>query len=144
MNFGEVYSALQQGVIDGEENPLAIIDSARLYEVQKYLSTTGHVFAVYLPVISKAFFDALPEDQQTLIRESMKTASDYQQEIINSEEAAQLQKIRDAGVEVTELSPEEKQAFVDQTASVREKYREQVGEDVYDRWVAAVSEASAN
>ena len=53
MNFGEVYSALQQGVIDGQENPLAIITSQRFYEVQKYLSTTGHVFAVYMPVISK-------------------------------------------------------------------------------------------
>jgi TRAP-type C4-dicarboxylate transport system substrate-binding protein len=62
MNFGEVYSALQQGVIDGQENPLAIITSQRFYEVQKYLSTTGHVFAVYMPVVSKPFFDSIRQN----------------------------------------------------------------------------------
>jgi tripartite ATP-independent transporter DctP family solute receptor len=74
MNFGEVYSALQQGVIDGQENPLAIITSQRFYEVQKYLSTTGHVFAVYMPVVSKPFFDSLSAEHQQLIRASMARA----------------------------------------------------------------------
>jgi tripartite ATP-independent transporter DctP family solute receptor len=144
MNFGEVYSALQQGVIDGEENPLAIITSQRFYEVQKYLSTTAHVFAVYMPVISKPFFDGLPAEHQQLIRESMTVARDYQAELIAAEDAAQLEQIRMAGVEVLELTPEQRQVFADKTESVRLQYRKEVGAETYDAWVAAVKAASGN
>lgn len=143
MNFGEVYSALQQGVIDGQENPVSIIDSSRFYEVQKYLSTTEHVFTVYMPVISHSFFNKLGTEQQKLIQESMIEAGRYQQEIIASEEAAQLKKIREAGVEVIELTPEQRDVFSQKTEDVRKKYRKTVGGDIYDKWTAAVEEAKA-
>jgi tripartite ATP-independent transporter DctP family solute receptor len=143
MNFGEVYSALQQGVIDGEENPIAIIDSARFYEVQKYMSLTGHVFAVYIPVISKPFFDSLSPEYQKLIRESLVSATAYQQELINSEEAAQLDIIRAAGVTVTNLTPEQRQAFSDKTKDIRAKYRDEIGAEVFDTWLAEVAAESA-
>lgn len=144
MNFGEVYSALQQGVIDGQENPLAIITSQRFYEVQKYLSTTGHVFAVYMPVISKPFFDSLSAEHQQLVRDSMAAARDYQAELVASEDAEQLEQIRAAGVEVLELTAEQRQAFADKTESVRLQYRDEVGAEAYDDWVAAVSAASGS
>lgn len=143
MNFGEVYSALQQGVIDGQENPVSIIDSSRFYEVQKYLSTTEHVFTVYMPVISHSFFNKLSKEQQSLIQESMIKAGRYQQEIIASEEAAQLKKIREAGVEVIELTPEQREVFSEKTKDVRKKYRHTVGKDIYDKWTAAVDKAKA-
>ncbi|MES0862561.1 TRAP transporter substrate-binding protein [Ruegeria sp. SCPT10] len=144
MNFGEVYSALQQGVIDGQENPLAIITSQRFYEVQKYLSTTGHVFAVYMPVISKPFFDSLSAEHQQLVRDSMAAARDYQAELVASEDAEQLEQIRAAGVEILELTAEQRQAFADKTESVRLQYRDEVGAEAYDDWVAAVSAASGS
>ncbi|AXT25258.1 TRAP transporter substrate-binding protein [Ruegeria sp. AD91A] len=144
MNFGEVYSALQQGVIDGQENPLAIITSQRFYEVQKYLSTTGHVFAVYMPVISKPFFDTLSAEHQQLVRDSMAAARDYQAELVASEDAEQLEQIRAAGVEILELTAEQRQAFADKTESVRLQYRDEVGAEAYDDWVAAVSAASGS
>ncbi|WP_050606115.1 TRAP transporter substrate-binding protein [Ruegeria sp. 6PALISEP08] len=144
MNFGEVYSALQQGVIDGQENPLAIITSQRFYEVQKYLSTTGHVFAVYMPVISKPFFDSLSAEHQQLVRDSMAAARDYQAELVASEDAEQLEQIRAAGVEVLELTAEQRRAFADKTESVRLQYRDEVGAEAYDDWVAAVSAASGS
>lgn len=144
MNFGEVYSALQQGVIDGQENPLAIITSQRFYEVQKYLSTTAHVFTVYMPVISKPFFESLSAEHQELIRSSMAAARDYQAELIAGEDAAQLEEIRAAGVEVLELTAEQRQAFANRTESVRLEYRDEVGAEAYDAWVAAVNAASGN
>jgi tripartite ATP-independent transporter DctP family solute receptor len=142
MNFGEVYSALQQGVIDGQENPLAIITSQRFYEVQKYLSTTGHVFAVYMPVISKPFFDSLSAEHQTLVKDSMAAARDHQAQLVASEDAAQLEQIRAAGVEVLELTAEQRQVFADKTESVRLQYREKVGAEAYDNWVSAVAAVS--
>ncbi|WP_319412615.1 TRAP transporter substrate-binding protein [uncultured Cohaesibacter sp.] len=143
MNFGEVYSAMQQGVIDGQENPLSIITSQRFYEVQKYLSLTGHVFTVYVPVISKAFMDGLTAEQQQLIRDSMDKAADYQQTIIAKEEAEQLKTIEDAGVKITRLSPEEMALFTEKTKDVRAKFRDEIGADVYDAWVSAIKAASA-
>ncbi len=144
MNFGEVYSALQQGVIDGQENPIALIDSQRFYEVQKHVSLTGHVFAVYIPVISKPFMESLSAEHQQLVRDSFAKATEYQQELVTAEEAAQLDKIREAGVNVVELSPEQRQVFADQTEAVRAKYREQIGEEAYDAWVAAVAANSGS
>ena len=142
MNFGEVYSALQQGVIDGQENPLAIITSQRFYEVQKYLSTTGHVFAVYMPVISKPFFDSLSAEHRNLVKDSMAAARDHQAQLVASEDAAQLEQIRAAGVEVLELTAEQRQVFADKTESVRLQYREKVGAEAYDNWVSAVAAVS--
>jgi tripartite ATP-independent transporter DctP family solute receptor len=142
MNFGEVYSALQQGVIDGQENPLAIITSQRFYEVQKHLSTTGHVFAVYMPVISKPFFDSLSSEHQELLMGAMQQARAYQAELVAAEDASQLKQIREAGVEVLELTAEQRQAFADKTEGVRLQYREQVGAETYDAWVAAVNQAA--
>lgn len=144
MNFGEVYSALQQGVIDGQENPIALIDSQRFYEVQKHLSLTGHVFTVYTPVVGEWFWSGLAEDQQTLLREAMTDAAAYQQELVDAEEAGQLQAIRDAGVNVVDLDAAARQVFSDQTEDVRATYRDEVGADVFDAWTAAVAAASAN
>lgn len=142
MNFGEVYSALQQGVIDGQENPIALIDSQRFYEVQKHVSLTGHVFTVYIPVISQDFFSTLSEEHQALVKDSMTAAAAYQQELVNGEEAGQLQKIRDAGVNVVELNSEQRSVFAEQTESVRSGYRDTIGADAFDAWVAAVAEVS--
>jgi len=142
MNFGEVYSGLQQGVIDGQENPVAHIYSQRFFEVQKYMSLTGHVFTVYIPVISKSFFDSLPQKDQTLLLESMAQAEVYQQNLVNSEEAGQLAEIEKAGVKVTKLTPEEINSFMVKVDSVKTQYRDKAGADVYDAWVMAVDEAA--
>jgi tripartite ATP-independent transporter DctP family solute receptor len=144
MNFGEVYSGLQQGVIDGQENPIALIDAQRFYEVQKYMSLTGHVYTTYIPVISKIFFDELSAEYQALLLESMKKAADYQQELVNAEESNQLEKIKQSGVEVVELSEEQLMALQELTESVRAKYREPIGEQAFDTWVEAVKSATAN
>lgn len=142
MNFGEVYSALQQGVIDGQENPVALIDSQRFYEVQKHVSLTGHVFTVYVPVISEAFYSGLSSEHQALLKDAMQKAEAYQQDLVNSEEAGQLQKIRESGVNVVDLTADQRQVFSDQTASVRAAYRDEVGAEAFDAWVAAVAQAS--
>jgi TRAP-type transport system periplasmic protein len=66
INFGEVYSSLQTGLVDGQENPLILIDTAKLYEVQKYCSITNHVWACIHYSFGNAFWDQLPNDLQDL------------------------------------------------------------------------------
>ena len=67
MSFKEVFSALQQGVIDGQENPLAQIASAKFHEVQKYMSISNHVYTPAYPLINKKFFEKLPKDIQKVL-----------------------------------------------------------------------------
>jgi tripartite ATP-independent transporter DctP family solute receptor len=141
MNFGEVYSGLQQGVIDGQENPVAHIFSQRFFEVQDYMSLTGHVFTFYIPVISLDFWNTLSDADKEIFRNAIHTAENYQQDLINSEEASQLDEIKKAGVKVNTLSPEEINLFVENTESVRESFRDKVGSDIYSNWMTAIKEA---
>jgi tripartite ATP-independent transporter DctP family solute receptor len=68
INFNEVYSALQTHIVDGQENPLAIIDSGKLYEVQKYLAVTNHMWDGYWLLANRRAFSALPEDAQEIVQ----------------------------------------------------------------------------
>lgn len=142
MNFGEVYSALQQGVIDGQENPVSLIDTQRFHEVQKYLTLSGHVFTVYVPVMSKAFFDSLSPEYQELVAESMDQAIEFDRELVAAEDEKHLERIKDEGVEVTTLSDDQYDAFAAIAEDVNAGYRDRIGHDVFDGWMTAIEEAS--
>jgi tripartite ATP-independent transporter DctP family solute receptor len=77
MSFKEVFSALQQGVIDGQENPLAQIASAKFQEVQKYMSISNHVYTPAYPLINKKFFKKLPKDIQNVLQLAGHDAGHY-------------------------------------------------------------------
>ena len=66
MARGEIFTALQQGTVDGQENPIPVIYTSKVYEVQKHLSLTGHVFSPAMIIMSKAKFDALPKEYQAI------------------------------------------------------------------------------
>ena len=76
LNFGEVYSALQTGIMDGQENPLVLIDTAKLYEVQKYCSLTSHVWDAYIILGNRRSFQRLPADVQEIVTRELNTAAD--------------------------------------------------------------------
>jgi tripartite ATP-independent transporter DctP family solute receptor len=140
MNFGEVYSALQQGVIDGQENPLSLIDTQRFYEVQDYLTLSGHVFTAYIPAISKPFFDSLPEVHQEILQTAMNDAVEYDRSIVNEEDEKHLQVIKGAGVEVTSLTPEQYEKFSEVAHGVNLTFRDQIGADIFDSWMSSIDE----
>ena len=76
INFNEVYSALQTRIVEGQENPLAIIATARLYEVQKYCSLTSHVWDAYLILANRRSFSRLPGDVQEIVTRELNRAAD--------------------------------------------------------------------
>jgi tripartite ATP-independent transporter DctP family solute receptor len=98
MSWGEVFTALQQGAIDAEENSINTIHNERLFEVQKYVSLTEHIFAMTTFVASKASFDKLPADLQNLIRESAVEASRLTGAECREQEADYAQKLVDRGM----------------------------------------------
>ncbi len=92
--FGELYSALQQGLFDAQENPLSIIDSASFFEVQKYVSMTGHIWGAASLVMSKAVWDRIsPEDQAVILEAAQRWAENQRQMVAdaNAELQAKLE-----------------------------------------------------
>jgi tripartite ATP-independent transporter DctP family solute receptor len=101
MAWGEVYTALQQGVIDGQENPIAVIHSTKLWDAgQKYFSFTAHVYSPSPLVMSKKKFDAMPkEDQQLFLRTGLEVAK-FQRKLNRDAEEAKMKEMASKGVTV--------------------------------------------
>jgi tripartite ATP-independent transporter DctP family solute receptor len=95
-----IYTELQQGTLDAQENPLWVISTYKLYEVQKHLSLTGHVYSAHIDVANLEWFNKLPETQQKLIQGSMKTAAKYERQWNRGKEASFLKELKDKGMQV--------------------------------------------
>ncbi|MDR3264412.1 MAG: TRAP transporter substrate-binding protein [Synergistaceae bacterium] len=99
MAFSEVFTSLQQNVIDGQENPLDLIRSGSLYEVQKYVNLTEHVYGWIYLVIGEEFFQKLPADLQKAVLDAGKTAETYEREIFLADVAANETFLKEHGME---------------------------------------------
>ncbi|HAR80278.1 MAG TPA: C4-dicarboxylate ABC transporter substrate-binding protein [Succinivibrionaceae bacterium] len=113
MALGEVYTSLQQGTIDGVENPLAVLYNGKFQEVAKYLLLDGHVYNVTNLVVGTEFFNSLSADQQKLLIETCHDAGVYQNKIVEDIEAGLIEKFKAEGVTVVDPSPEFKKELVD-------------------------------
>ncbi len=126
MSFNEVYSALQQGVVDAEENPLGHIYSSKFYEVQKCLTLSGHVYSTHMVLANPDFYNSLSDKDKSLINSALKRAVDYQQDVIAGEEKDQLAAMKAAGMTITHLTADELSEFQKITAPIRQKYMQKV------------------
>jgi TRAP-type C4-dicarboxylate transport system substrate-binding protein len=136
MPFTEVYLALESGAVDGQENPITIIQSSRFHEVQKHLSMTRHAYTVSILVMNQQKFRALPEAQQKAVLDAAKEAQALQRELNRKTEKDALDAIRKAGVQVIEeidIAPFQK-AVLD---PVKESYVKEHGSEIVDQIVAA-------
>jgi tripartite ATP-independent transporter DctP family solute receptor len=118
MDVKELYSAMEQGVIDGQENPFAIINVAGYAEVQEHVSNTGHFFDFISVIGNKDWFDGLDVETQAMVQEAMKTAIAYQRELAAEQDAAGLAQLEAKGMTYTAVSPELAKALRENTASV--------------------------
>lgn len=101
MPFSDVYTGLQNGTIDGQENPLANIYTSSIQDVQKYLSLTGHMYDAAPLVCNLDWFNSLPEDYQTILLEEAANAKKIDLE--ENDEAKYLQLLKDSGIEINEV-----------------------------------------
>ncbi len=101
INFNELQMALKTGVVDGQENPIAVIYSNKIYETQKYLAITGHNYNTMVHVISKKVWDKLTPEQKAIVKEESKKAGDWMRKSIRNEEADQISQLKKFGMEVT-------------------------------------------
>ncbi len=132
MSWGELYTALQQGTVDAQENPYAMIVDGKFYEVQKYVSETGHVFSFEVLIANKKFMDNLPADLNALVVKSAREATLKQREYMDEEEAAFKEEVIQGGMTANSLTPEEKQPFVDAAEKVYPMFEKDFGEEVME------------
>jgi tripartite ATP-independent transporter DctP family solute receptor len=127
MGFGEIYSALQLGTVDGQENPIAHILTQKWYEVQKFFSLTRHQHGVEPLLMSKIIFDGLkPEYQKILIEEGIAHAA-VSRKMVTADEAQQLQQLEKL---ITVNNIDDITAFKDACKPVYDKYTEKYGDKI--------------
>ncbi len=124
--FGELYTALQQKVVDGQENPVATIYSMKFYEVQKYLSLTGHTYEPALVVANPKWFNGLDPKHQAILKEAAMEAAVFQRQKLAELDRERFEVIRKAGVEVVE-NPD-KAAFAKATEDLHKVLADSVPE----------------
>ena len=136
MGISEVYSALQQGVLDGEENPYPIIESRHFNEVQKYLSDSSHFFDYIVLVANKRKFDALSDEQKAVLRAAASEAIAWQREQSATEDEVAKQALIDAGMTFTPISPETRTELRKRTAGVVDELKAKIGPELIDMVLA--------
>jgi tripartite ATP-independent transporter DctP family solute receptor len=125
--FPEVYAALEQKAIDGQENPATVINANKLYEVQKHLVLTNHQYNPQSVIFSKKIWDTLSNEEKKILTDAAVEATKFQRQASREQAGAALDNLKKSGMQVTELSPAEVAKFRDKMKPVIAKHSEVVG-----------------
>lgn len=135
MDVKELYSALEQRVVDGQENPYSVIAANRYSEVQKYLSNTGHFFDLIAVVASKKAFEQLKPEYRKAVRDAMTATIAYQRKLAAEEEAKQLAELK-TKMTYTEITPAAREEMRKATLPVIEHVKKRAGADLVNQVLA--------
>ena len=127
--FPELYGALEQKAIDGQENPVSVILANKLYEVQKHLVLSYHQYNPQSVLISKKFWDGLTPAQQKIVADAAKESAKYQREQARSQVAGALAELKKNGMQITELPVTEVAKLRDKMRTVTAKYAVNAGQE---------------
>jgi len=135
MKFSELFTALQTGVMDGQENPFTQIYSAKLQEVQKYLSLSNHVYTPAYLIVGKGHWNSLPADIRKVLEDTAKETQAFVYDYASKDDTALLAKLKQSGMQVNDVDQD---AFVAASKPIFEEFGKEVtgAKDVIDRAVA--------
>lgn len=136
MDIKELYSALQQGVVDGQENPYPIIHANRYFEVQKYLSDTGHFFDFIILIANKQILDGMTSEQKAAVREAARAAATEQRKMAADAETKTLADLKAKGMQFASVPAETRAALRKASARVIDDVRKRVGAELVDKVLA--------
>jgi tripartite ATP-independent transporter DctP family solute receptor len=128
LSFPELYAALEQKAVDGQENPLAVIEANKFYEVQKYLSLTRHTYNPLIVLVSKKTWDRLSNDERKILMDAAAETRAYQRKVSRDWEAKALETMKGKGMLVNDISPQEKARMREKLKPVTDKYSKEAGE----------------
>lgn len=140
MAFGEVFTALETGAIDAQENPYVTIDTSQFFEVQDYLSNTRHAYTPFLVLFSKPIFDTFSQEEQQILRDCAVVGRDVQREASRTLSEESLARIQEAGLAVNDISEENMAEIRQSVQGVYERHAETIGQEVVDRMMTALEE----
>jgi len=134
MNFGEVIGALRQGQIDGQENPIDIIVSSRLYEVQNHITVWNYSYDALILGMNKEEWNSLPVIAQAIIKQAAIEASTEQVKLSRDAARTKLSLLRDKGMTITELTPDQVKAFRAATGPVYAEWSSKIEPGIQKLW----------
>src|SRR5690625_928249 len=143
---GEIYTMLQTGGIDGQENPLFYVYSSKFYEVQDYLINSKHHIYTTVTVANSDWFSSLSDDDQQLIRDTIQEVNDWSFDMQQEEHDKAMAEIEKSDIEIIELTSEQREQFKEATMGVRDAYKEKGGEaaaEIIDTIAQEIEEAEA-
>jgi C4-dicarboxylate-binding protein DctP len=145
MAFSEVYQALQTGVVDGQENTWSNIYTQKMYEVQKYITTTNHGYIGYVVVVNKKFWDGLPADIRGELSKAMKEATEFGNSQSARENDDALEAIKKTGKsEILTLTPEQDEAMRKAMMPVYKEVASRVGQPLIDEFLKETGRSPIN
>jgi TRAP-type transport system periplasmic protein len=140
MSYTELYTALETKAVDGQENPFAAIEISKLYEVQKYASTTQHVYNPLAVVFSKRVWDRLSPDERKMVQDAANEAGAYERQVSREMNEKSKENLQAKGMIITEITPEERDRMRAKLKPVNDKYVKEVGEDLVKEMMAAIDQ----
>ncbi|WP_316980207.1 TRAP transporter substrate-binding protein [Shumkonia mesophila] len=135
-SMGELFTALQQGVVDGQENPINTIYLRRFYEVQKYLTLTHHVWSPLILAMSGSFFDGLSPQMQKILLDAAEEVKPFQRQFVREDDEKMTTELRKK-MEVIELTDAEMKVWKEETKRVHEEVADKIGRDLVNRFYKA-------
>jgi TRAP-type transport system periplasmic protein len=139
--FPELYGALENKAVDGQENPLPVIKGNKFAEVQKHLALTRHQYNVQSVMVSKKFWDGLNADDKKLLTDAAQEVAQFQRKLNRDAQAKDLADLKTAGMLVTEFPPAETAKLVEKFKPVITKHAATIGADVVNEFLAAAAAA---
>jgi tripartite ATP-independent transporter DctP family solute receptor len=122
MPFAELYGALEAKAVDGQENPFAVIQSNKFYEVNKFVSATNHVYAANIVLVSKRFWDKLSATEKKIMHEAADEARGYQRQVSRAAAQKAVGDLKAAGMQYNEIAPAEQERMREIVKPVTDKF----------------------
>jgi TRAP-type C4-dicarboxylate transport system substrate-binding protein len=132
MAFSELFSALETNTVDGQENPFNTILSSKFYEVQKYVTVTNHVYAPWIVLVSKKWWDQLSKDEQKILSDAAKLSRDFERKDTREEAAKAVADLKAKGMQINELPPAEAARMRDKLTRVYATIGADIGMDLWN------------
>lgn len=141
MPVNELFNALETKAVDAQENPYTVVQAQKFYDVQKYLSTTGHAYDAQVLIASKKFWDKLSAADKTLMQDAAREATDFQRQTSREMNAKARAELIKAGMQINDVSDAERQRMREKLRPVIAKHQTAVGEETAKAFFDAIAKA---
>lgn len=139
--YSELFSAMETGAVDGQENPVTTIESAKFYEVQKYLTITRHVYSPWIVLASKSWYDQLSDDEHKILQQAAVASRDFERKDSREASLKSIDALKSHGMQVNELAPEELARLKEKAQPAADKFAADGGAEVLKDLQAAIAQA---